>query len=372
MKRKKLGRNKIERKRVLMEVEMRNRRMKYLGIIAVLLMLTFTACSGKKDNKTNDNTNKELKQSNVTDSNEEDNTEPTVKTDATILTVGDIKVPYNEVMVYVLLLKELYEPNFTNVIWDYKLDTGATFGQMAREEVLNQIIQLKIMTMEAHNFNTVLTDDELIEIENYANEYLAGIKEEDREKYGIDYDTVFKICKDNFLSEKVFDVATMDVDTSISDEEAKQVTVYQIEVSTASKDKNGEVIALSDEEKEAALNKAKKLLKKVKKEEDFYTFALSNSDDSQVEYTIGRGDKSDEYIDAAFDLEEGKISKVIEDESGYYILYCVDSFNEDATAQKKEEIISQRQDEAFQKLYKEWLGNYKVKIKQEIWDEIQF
>lgn len=339
----------------------------------VLLMLALTACSGKKNSETSDNNNKESTQSDETDTKEADKAEePTAKTDATILTVGDVKVPYNEVMVYVLLLKELYEPNFTDVIWDYKLDTGITFGEMAKEEVLNQIIQLKIMTMEAQNLETALTDDELIEIENYANEYLAGITEEDREKYGITYDTVFGVCKDNYLSEKVFDVVTMNVDTSISDEEAKQVTVWQIAVSTSSEDKNGDVIALSDEEKEAALSKAKKLLKKVKKEEDFYTFALSNSDDSIVEYTIGKGDKSDEYIDAAFALEEGKISKVIEDESGYYILYCVDSFNEDATAQKKEEIISTRQDKAFQKLYKEWLENYKVKIKQEIWDEIQF
>lgn len=352
---------------------MRNRRTKYLSIMIVLLMFALTACSGKKDNKTSDNSSKESTQSDGTDSKEADmDNEHTEKTDATILTVGDVKVPYNEVMVYVLLLKDLYEPNFTDVIWDYKLDTGITLGEMAKEEVLNQIIQLKIMAMEAQNLETVLTDDELIEIENYANEYLAGIIEEDREKYGITYDTVFGVCKDNYLSEKVFDVVTMNVDTSISDEEAKQVTVWQIEVSTSSEDKNGNVIALSDEEKEAALNKAKKLLKKVKKEEDFYTFALSNSDDSIVEYTIGKGDKSDAYIDAAFALEEGKISKVIEDESGYYILYCVDSFNEDATAQKKEEIISKRQDKAFQKLYKEWLENYKVKIKQEIWDEIQF
>lgn len=350
---------------------MRNRRTKYLSIMIVLLMFALTACSGKKDNKTSDN-NKKVTQSD-TNSIEADEVEESVtKADATILTVGDIKVPYNEVMVYVLLLKDLYEPNFTNVIWDYKLNTGATFGEMAKEEVLNQIIQLKIMTMEAQNYDTALTDDELIEIENYANEYLEGITVEDREKYDINYDTVFGICKDNYLSEKVFDVVTMNVDTSISDEEAKQITVWQIEVSISSEDKNGAVISLSDEEKEAALSKAKKLLKKVKKEEDFYTFALSNSDDSQVEYTIGKDDKSDEYINAAFALEEGKISKVIEDESGYYILYCVDSFNEDATAQKKEEIISERQDEAFQKLYKEWLENYKVKIKQEIWDEIQF
>lgn len=351
---------------------MRNRRTKYLSIMIVLLMFALTACSGKKDNKTSDD-NKESTQSDETNTKELDKEEESIKkTDARILTVGDIKVPYNEVMVYVLLLKELYETNFTNVIWDYKLDTGATFGEMAKEEVLNQIIQLKIMTMEAQNLDIVLTDDELIEIENYANEYLAGITEEDRKKYGINYDTVFGVCKDNYLSEKVFDVVTMNVDTSISDEEAKQVTVWQIEVSTVSEDKNGNVIELSDEEKEAALSKAKKLLKKVKKEEDFYTFALSNSDDSQVEYTVGKGDKSDEYINAAFALEEGKISKVIEDESGFYILYCVDSFNEDATAQKKEEIISERQDKAFQKMYKEWLQNYKVKIKQEIWDEIQF
>jgi foldase protein PrsA len=350
---------------------MRNRRMRYLGIIAVLLMLTFTACSGNKDNKDRD-TDKSNSSSQTSESEAEDEKTDTIKKDATILTVGDVKVPYNEVMVYVLLLKDMYEPNFTNVIWDYKLDTGSTFGEMAREEVLNQIIQLKIMTQEANNLDTTLTDDELIEIENSANEYLSGISKEDREAYGIDYDTVFGVCKDNYLSEKVFDVATMDVDTSISDEEAKQVTVYQIKVSTVSKDKNGENISLSDEEKEAALKKAKKLLKKVKKEEDFYTFALSNSDESQVEYTIGRGDKSDAYIDAAFALEEGKISKVIEDEEGYYILYCVDSFNEDATAQKKEEIISERQDEAFQKMYKEWLENYTVKIKKDNWAKIKF
>lgn len=349
---------------------MRNKRTRYLGIIALLFILTFTACSGNKDNNASDNKSNSSSQSSESEG-EDDNTD-TIKKDATIFTVGDVKVPYNEVMVYVLLLKDMYEPNFTDVIWDYRLDTGSTFGEMAREEVLNQIIQLKIMTQEAKDLDITLTDDELIEIENYANEYLGGISKEDKEAYGIDYDTVFEVCKDNYLSEKVFDVATMDVDTSISDEEAKQVTVYQIKVSTVSKDKNGEDISLSAEEKEAALKKAKKLLKKAKTEEDFYTFALSKSDESQVEYTIGRDDKSDAYIDAAFALEEGKISKVIEDEDGYYILYCVDSFNEDATALKKEEIISERQDEAFQKLYKEWIENYKVKIKQDNWAKIKF
>ena len=173
---------------------MRNRRTKYLSIMIVLLMFALTACSGKKDNKTSDD-NKESTQSDETNTKELDKEEESIKkTDARILTVGDIKVPYNEVMVYVLLLKELYETNFTNVIWDYKLDTGATFGEMAKEEVLNQIIQLKIMTMEAQNLDIVLTDDELIEIENYANEYLAGITEEDRKKYGINYDTVFGVC----------------------------------------------------------------------------------------------------------------------------------------------------------------------------------
>lgn len=346
---------------------MGNKRRKCLWIISVILILALSGCSSKKEPK-EDAT--KVEEGNGTGDTIKD--KGALQPDLTILTVGNQKVPYNEVMVYVLMLKELYEPSFTNVIWNYKLDSGITFGEMAREEVINQIIQLKIMTQQAEQLNTALTDDELIEIENYANEYLAGITKEDQETYGINYDTVFEVCKDNYLAEKVFDVATMDVDTTISDEEAKQVKVWQIEVSTQSTNKEGEIITLSDEEKAAALAKAKKLLKKVKKEEDFYTFALSNSDDSQVEYTLGKGDQSDTYIDAAFALEEGKISKVIETDTGYYILYCVDSFDEDATAQKKEEIISQRQDEAFQKLYKEWLGEYKVKVAQKNWAKITF
>ncbi len=338
--------------------------------------MTITACSGKSDsaNKSEDKKTTETEVSEKDGDTAADAGEQglDIKTDATILTIGDQKVPYNEVMVYVLMVKQLYEPNFTDVIWEYQLNTGSTFGEMAREEVLNQIIQLKVMTQKAKDLGTELTDDELIEIENYANDYIAGITKEDQTLYGITYDTVFEVCKDNYLAEKVFDVATMDVDSNISDEEAKQVTVYQIQVSTVSTDKNGNVIALSEEEKETALKKAKKLLKKVKKEEDFYSFASSNSDDPQIEYTVGQGDKSTAYIDAAFALKEGKISKVIEDDTGYYILYCVDEFNEDATAQKKEDMISTRQDEAFQKMYKEWLADFKVKIKQEIWEQIKF
>ncbi|HEX3075981.1 MAG TPA: peptidylprolyl isomerase [Lachnospiraceae bacterium] len=354
---------------------MRNRRFIY-ALMILFILVAGTACSGKKESKeqkvSNVNQQSAAEGTNVADTKEEDSLPEGIKADTTMLSVNDVKVPYNEVMLYVLLLKEMYEPSLTNIIWDYKLDTGVTFGEMAKQEVLNQIIQLKVMSEQAKKLNVTLADDELMEVENYANDYLKGITNEDQEKYGITYDTVFQICKDNYLADKVFNVATMDVDTMISDDEAKQVTVWQIEVSTIKTDEAGKETALSDDEKKTAYKKAKKLLKSAKKAEDFYSFAMSNSDDSVVEYTFGKDDKSAPYVEAAFSLEEGKISKVVETDTGYYILYMVDSFNEDATAAKKETIINQRQDEAFQKMYKEWLSDYKVKVKESNWKKIAF
>ena len=51
--------------------------------------------------------------------------------------------------------------------------------------------------------------------------------------------------------------------------------------------------------------------------------------------------------EAAFALKTGEISNIIEASDGYYIIYCVDDYNEDATLEKKEEVIDERQSEKF-------------------------
>lgn len=286
--------------------------------------------------------------------------------------VGDETVFYNEIMVYVLLLKQQYEPSLGEQIWDYNTSNETRFEDMAKEEVMDEIIQLKIISNKAKELGIELDEDEKEEALETATEHFNVISDNDKEKYGITLGTLDKVYCDNLLASKVFDIKTSDTDTEVSDEEARQITVWQILIKTTKQDLNGEIIALTEEQQKDALKKAKNLLKKGKKEEDFKTFAKENTEADKVEYTFGRGDMNEEVEEAAFRLTTGQFSGVVVSEDGYHILYCVNDFDENATADKKEDIIMERQTRYFQEIYKEWLESYEVTVNDKEWNKVSF
>ena len=49
-------------------------------------------------------------------------------------------------------------------------------------------------------------------------------------------------------------------------------------------------------------------------------------------------------------MKTGQMSRVIEAENGYYVLYCVSDFDEEATRQKKEEMIEEEQEDVFSEI----------------------
>ena len=289
-----------------------------------------------------------------------------------VIKVGDETVNYNEAMVYVLLLKQQYEPNLGKEIWDYNTEDGINFEDMAKEEVMDEIIQLKIIKDKAKEFETVLDEDEKEEALETATRHFNVISAKDKENYGITLGTLERVYRDNLLAGKVFDVVTSDTDTEVSDEEARQITIYQILIKTTKQDLNGETIPLTKKQKQDALKKAKKLLKQGKKAESFKTFAKENTEDKKAEYTFGRGDMNKEVEEAAFALKKGQFSGVVVSEDGYHILYCANDFDENATADKKEEIILDRQTKYFQDTYKGWLDDYKVTVNEKEWNKINF
>ncbi len=54
-------------------------------------------------------------------------------------------------------------------------------------------------------------------------------------------------------------------------------------------------------------------------------------------------------LDAALALKKGEVSSVVEGTQGYYIIYCVNDKEEDATQARKEVIIAKRQNRLFQR-----------------------
>ena len=77
-----------------------------------------------------------------------------------VMMVGDDQVRYSEVMAYCYFLKCQYEESFGKELWSYKLDDNETIGDQAKQEIVNMITQLKIISGVAQEQNVSLSADE--------------------------------------------------------------------------------------------------------------------------------------------------------------------------------------------------------------------
>lgn len=292
-----------------------------------------------------------------------------------IALVGDVRVYYNEAMVYLKSAQENYEIDYGKGIWDVDIfGDGRNFDEYIKEEVLKQITQLKVIRDKAMQEGIVLTEEEKADAAAYAAEHFAGISDADRDRYMVTLELLERVYSDNLLAEKVFETLTIDVDTNVSDIEARQITVQHILVYSTELNEEGNRVPLSLEHRENAYDKVNTLLDKARSGEDFYALAEINSEDDVIEYTFGRGegpkDYSSAFEQAAFNLKTGDISGIITTEYGWHIIYCVTDFNEDATTRVKEAIIEERRTEQFADYYAQWSSEYDVVINSDVWDAI--
>ncbi len=291
--------------------------------------------------------------------------------------IGETHVYYNEAMVYLKSIQENYEAEYGTDIWAADiLGNGKTFEIMVKDEVINQITELKIITAEAEKQGIALTEEELAEAKNYAKEHYDGLTDKDKQRYLITEELLQQVYADNLLANKMFEKLTINVDTNVSDEDAKQITIQDILVYSVDVDEEGNKVAMPIEDKEEAHDKVMSLLEQAKETEDFYALAEANSEAEVIEYTFGKGEAPKDYSaafeQAAFSLKTGQVSSIISTDYGWHIIYCVSDFNQDATIQVKEGIIDQRRNEMFSQLYKDWSSEYETVINNEAWRAISF
>ncbi len=291
--------------------------------------------------------------------------------------VGNTRVYYNEVMVYLKSVQQNYESAYGNQIWSADiLGNGENFGDMVKDEVMNQITELKIIRAEAAKQDIYLSEEELAEANAYAKEHFEGLSAADIDKYLITEELLRQVYADNLLAEKMFEYLTINVDTEVSDQDSKQITVQHILIYNSDYDSEGKKIDLSTEEKAEAYEKVKNLLEQARTTEDFYALAEANSEADTIEYTFGRGEGPKEYNalfeQAAFTLRTGQVSDIITTDYGWHILYCISDYNEDATTRRKEAIISQRRSELFANQYAQWSAGYDVVVNSEAWNALSY
>ena len=322
-------------------------------LLAGLMLCTLTACGGKDEMDMEGNV-KEL-------------------AEGVLMVVGNESVTYEEAFAYVYMLKQQYEPAMGENIWDFQVEEGIDFESYAKDQIVDLIMQVKIICQQGEKLEIHLTEDEIWEAKNMAVRFMETVSEEDAAEYRLTEELMAGIYEDHILAEKVYEIVTNEVDTNISDAEARQMTIQYLMVMTEGTDINGNKVEMNEEEKKQAKKEAKALYKKAKElTTNFYAFAEANTDAPEVEITFGKNNMPKDFGDAAMSLKTDQMSKLITGNNGYYIIYCVNDYDEDATMAKKEAIIAERKDELFRQKYLEWSERIKLVISTAVWDAMEF
>lgn len=323
-------------------------------IIALLLCLclsqTLTACAQK--NKENSETTEE-----VTTQSERalsvDN--GTLSSDSTAISVGKTAVLYDEYKLYEYFMRNQYETVLGEQVWNYQVDSdGRTIGQDAVEDVLRLIIQVKIINKAAESQGVVLAADEKEEAENSASKYCDSLSDEEKQENGITVSLVSRIFSENKLAEKMYNIIIGKVDVKLSDAECEAARVQLV------------YLKADDENREEVRQQASELLAQAKKANSFYSFARENTEADEVEYLVGRQDSRTNLMEAVLGMKQYGISDVIEESDGFYIAYCVAENSKSIRKEYKNQVLEERQNEAFADAYKEWADCYEVKASKSL------
>lgn len=297
----------------------------------------------------------------------------------------------DEAWVYAKIAQTGYESQYSSTfgdsMWSMQIsqdDDGnpITMEDMVKENVVEQIKQVKVLNNRAKELKVSLTDEEKETAKKNAKAF-AGEAEGKAifEETGANQELMQKIYEENALASKVQQEVVKDVDTEVSDDEARHTTVYKLVFADTKTDsETGAVTDLSASEKEKQKKKAEKAYKEIQAGKTIEEVAKEYGLEDSAEETYGSGESlgGEQFEKTMAAMKDGEISKVLTTDEGYVIAKLVAYTDEEATAQEKESIISQRQSEAYQEKYEEWTKelsekwDYEKDVDQEAWGQVVF
>ena len=256
-----------------------------------------------------------------------------------------------EAMIYVMDYQRQYEGVYGVEMWEHDFG-GITFENYVKDTIVDQLASMKAITLLAGDYEVSLSSDEEKKVSQAAEDYYGALTEEQIEYMDLELKDVESLYRDHALSGKVYEEITKDVNTEVSDVEARIITVQQFRLDSA--------------------ETAQSVKEQLDEGRDFAAVASSYSLDSQVTYTFGRGEHDAAYEEAAFALENDQVSDVIETEDGYYILKCVNNFDQEATEDNKVTMVEKRRDELFESVYEKLVADTPSQFNSRLWEKVHF
>lgn len=259
-------------------------------------------------------------------------------------------------------------------MWSQEYEEGVTFGEQTRDTIIEELEKMYIIRDKAKDLGLEITEEESAAMEKAAKAFIEANDAETLGMIGVTENDVKEYLELSTYYEKAFDPVIADVDIEVTDEEAAQSTITYAFKST----KNVE-----DDEKEKSYTMMEGLLADVQASEnpsaaDIITMS-EELDDSIIalEYNYSSTPSEDDTMDeslrkAADTLADGEVyDGIVEGEAGYFVVRKDLDYDEEATAEKKESLISSKQQEAFTEIVQGWLDEAEIEVDEDMLELIQ-
>lgn len=287
-----------------------------------------------------------------------------------VFRIDSVSCTTAEVMVYLTTTQNQYESVYGPEVWNVALD-GMTLEENVKETVLARIAQIKTMYLLAQSKDVSLDEQEQEKVRQASEKYFQSLNDRERELMGVELKSIQQLYTEYALADKVYQYIIQDINPEISDDEARTITVQHILIRTYTTDGAGARVPLPDNQKKAVYEKALEVRELAAGgENDFVDLASRYSEDSTITYSFGKGEMDAAFEEAAFELETGEVSQVVESESGYHIIKCLNTFDREQTDLSKQEIVEERRREVFGQEYDEFVDTLVRNLNTKLWEEI--
>ena len=263
---------------------------------------------------------------------------------------------YTEQEVMILLGSERnrYQNILGKEIWNLPI-TGQiqkTYGAYFIEKNKEFLQDIRTLNLLAEEKGIIPNSAEMESIRKAANTFYTALSPEDKAYFGnCTEKDVVDIYTAYFTAEKTVRSLLSSVDTELSAAEAKVISIEQI--------------VLSDEAT------AKDLLEKVKAQgANFSYYARQYSEDPEIQKELSFGEKEDAYYEAAFALENGELSSIISENGKYYILHCLNSYDEEATKDRRARLEKSIRALRFNESYEAYQKEHIIRFREPFWKNI--
>lgn len=279
-----------------------------------------------------------------------------------------------------------YASYFGDNFWSMSMGTNEDgeaidFEDYVKEQVVDSIKQIIVLDHKAADYDLSLSEDEIAECEKFAKAYAEDATGKSiLEECGAKEEDVLEIYKDNMLASKVKDEMIKDTDTNVSDDEARKSKIYRVTFSITTTDADENTVDMTDEEKAKVKKEAETALADIKAGKKTIEDVATEKEFTNTDETFAAGESSEgeAFEKAMAAVKDGEmIDGVFETANGYVIAKLVAYTDADATAENKESIIAERQQEAFSGLYSVWTEeleaewSYKDDVNQTIWADFK-